>query len=355
MECMMDSRPVLVLRSVPKNHDARAVRYQTIFSDRDVHFFCKEKVFRNNFANVLYYYFKLILLGPVFVKKYKIIIASDLDCFLLTFYFSIFKKHYYFDLVDPISCTKFREYRFFAHIFDLLEFMILVSLKRSILPGIIRLDYYCDKFAFLKPFKIYANPIIIENVPVFKGKTKPLPANQEEINSIDKLRVGYFGGLAEGKGIPYLLDQASKDDRIHLHIAGHGNLDNLIEKYEGLSNITFHGGYIYDELPDLLSHIDFIWSFYEPDNRLHAYALPNKFYEANYFKKFILMNSICPQSEYVRKNNIGVVLPDNLIDNNVSLWDFVKKEFGTIKDEPNFLSKYDNYYKNINKLFLNLD
>lgn len=355
MEFMMDCRPALVIRSLPKNRDARALRYQAVFPDLDVHFFCNEKKFNNKFVNVFCFYIKLMLLGPFLINRYKVIIASDLDCFILTWYFPIFKKNYYFDLVDPIACTKFRKFGLFSNIFDLFELTILVILKRSILPGIIRLNYYFDKFPFLETFRPHINPTIIENVPVFDNAPKPSYSDQKEIKSCDKLKIGYFGGLAEGKGIEYLLDQASKDDRIELHIAGRGGLDVLVEEYNCFLNITFHGEYVYDELPDLLSNIDFIWSYYDPKNRLHAYALPNKFYEANYFKKFILMNSICPQSEFVKNNNIGIVLPDRLSDRKVSIWDFVKKKFDLLENEPNFSSEYDDYYKNVNKFFNNCD
>lgn len=343
---------LFVFRALPKIRDSRTERYESLSNDYSVILDTWEDNYRikKNGINILklskekhnkIYSYPMYLLYLFLFSLFKIknndkVICMDLDTFLPVLFGSFFKKSIiYLDIVDPIAQTKFRKVPFNI-VFDYIEYFFLKYRKFNIIPNFNRIDYYKDKLK-LKNAKF--NYIIVENVPFFNE----IILCDKNINE-DIYVIGYFGSLEKERGLIELIEYVKINPKLKLIIAGKGNLENFIKKNIQCNKIEFFGGYESKELSNLYQKVNFSWSYYSPDNFLHRYASPNKFYEHLAFKTPIIVNNLIPQSKIIKEMDSGIVI-ENILNEDTFNKLFQKLLIYDYKSEKFHLweKKYINY------------
>lgn len=312
---------LFVFRALPRIRDSRTERYETLSQDYSVTLdtwednynykrkgISKLKVSKEKYSKLYSYpmYLLYLFLFSLFeIKNKDKVICMDLDTFIPILLGSFFKKTViYFDIVDPIAQTKFRKIPFNI-VFDYIEYLFIKYRKFNIVPDTNRINYYIDKLK-LKNTKL--NYIVVENVPLF-NKSNYIKKN---IRVDSNIAIGYFGSLEKERGLVELINYVKRNNQIKLIIAGKGNLEEFIKKNVVINKIEFLGAYEASKINELYNMVDFSWSYYSPDNLLHKYASPNKYYEHLAFKTPIIINSIVPQSKIIKEINSGIVISDTL-------------------------------------------
>lgn len=176
-----------------------------------------------------------------------------------------------------------------------LEKKIFKKAKSIILPDKNRLSQLPDNF--------HNKTIIIQNTPIsIEYSTKKFNVPDNGINLI------YYGGFSNDRGINELLISAECYPDINFHFAGWGQLGELISlKAKEQPNIYFHGNLDYNEIFDLVSLMDLIYIFYNPEFAHNKVASPNKLFEALYLNIPLLVAKNTSIDEFVEKYNIGFI------------------------------------------------
>ena len=343
-----------IYRTIPIKADSRILRYEFVFKDSQKIYHTwedqKSKVVLDNHKSFVFNKGgnKIVKLVKFIIFQFwtfKTFITStknsvhlfmDIDTCLLVSPFFNFRKTI-LDIVDPISQTKFLRFSKTHKFIDKIELNIARKADLIIFPHEIRKDYY--------EFHGNFDYSIIENVPQFK-KTPSIVQRSNKVKTI-----GYFGTLDKNtRGLEYLLSLAINNPHtIKVIFGGGGALKQEIENAASLhTNIKFIGRYKHDELPFLTIKLDYYWSYYSPNIKLHEYAIPNKFYEHLQLDLPIIASRIIPQSKFIEKNNTGIIVDDLLQEQQDDLikrlYEF-KFESGVIYNLWN--EKYKGYYNKI--------
>lgn len=348
----------IVVRALPLERDSRTQRYKDYFKDDyDVEFNSWEsdytdkkrgierlKISREKNPLLLAYilYLLYLFLFSLFkIKKGDIVIAMDLDTFVPIKCAQLIKRfEIIFDIVDPISQTRFRKLSLY-NLFDKIEYCIIKSDIKVIIPSKFRINYYED--VLNKGAIGYENVYVCENVivPHFSGvKNKKFSV----LEKTKKHRIGYFGSLDDTRGIIELINYIINFTDLEIIVAGRGGLDKKLKEIKH-KQFQFVGSYSADDLNELYDYVDFVWAYYSPDVLLHYYAAPNKFYEHLAFKTPIILNSCVPQSLYITNSHSGIVINNHLDDSvfsqlvdDINMFDVKKSDFS---DWENNYSNYE--------------
>ena len=266
-----------IYRSLPLNADSRVLRYQEIYKNFDITFYSWEDEsvntrFTNNYKNIPFPFLKggnriskiiklIIFQFWTFLNYIKsnsdsVHLFMDIDTCILIFPFFKLKKTI-IDIVDPISQTKFINFPSLKTYIDRFEFFIAKRVNKVILPHKIRLDYY----EYLNKEYKFNNIQIIENVPFFENPIIPEKSFEKQ------LVIGYFGTLdKDNRGLEYLLKFVAKNLKFRLIIGGRGALEKTIQAFnDEFQNISFIGKFNHNDLPHLVSEINFYWADYAPN------------------------------------------------------------------------------------------
>lgn len=341
-----------IFRALPLKRDSRTQRYKSFFKGEikintweETYYNPKNgieklKISRSRVKKIFsypLYLLYLFLFSLLNIKNNDRVICMDLDTFIPIFLGSFWKNTtIYFDIVDPIAQTKFRNI-YGKKLFDYIEYFLIKYRSHTIIPNENRLTYYENSInKNLKKCKV----LIIENVPQL---SKLNNINRNHVNKY--FTIGYFGTLDESRGLIELIDFVSGDNDITLLIAGMGPLKDFVsKKAKDNKNIKFFGSFTIDELTSLYHQVKFSWSYYTPKIFLHKYASPNKYYEHLAFKTPMIINEFVPLSSNIKNMKSGIVIEDNL--NNSTFFD-MKNYIGNYDyNINNFLEwekKYENY------------
>lgn len=147
------------------------------------------------------------------------------------------------------------------------------------------------------------NLTIIHNSPdIIPGLAKNHPKN-------DKVKIAYIGILQDYRLLPEMVHAISEMEHVEFHIAGFGKYESYMKRAsEKYSNIFYYGKISYEDTLRLESVCDLMTAIYDPQIGNHTYAAPNKFYEALYLGKPLIMVKKTGMSEIVKKNNIGTLI-----------------------------------------------
>lgn len=319
---------VYVFRSLPLSADSRTSRNCSLFY-KDKSITCTfEKVIKSNLDSHIYCpvtktggrYLKAIkylifIMWVVYVVVFKAkrndtLLFMDLETIFLAGYFANLKGCFtIFDIVDPSAQTK-KFPKIILPIVNRFELFWANKCDLLMVPHESRLTYYQDMIN-----KTVSNEslMIVENVPSFESCNLV-----KEKSSGNSVSIGYYGTLdSNSRGIEELLSLAIDNVSVVLHVAGQGAMSKVIENMAITnSNIHFHGSFSFEELPELYSYVDFMWAYYTPENILHKYAAPNKFYEHLYFGVPMITSSIIPQARTLCQLGSGIFvdLKENSID-----------------------------------------
>lgn len=343
---------LVVFRALPIVRDSRVSRYKSLNHTYDVALNTWEdkypkvrgieklKLGRKYFPKFISYPFYLLYLFFYSLFKLKsedVAICMELDTFIPVYLGSILKNNkIYFDIVDPISQTKFKSVPF-NKLFDYLEVYILKKNKYNILPNQNRIKYYEDRLGI--PLK-NINYSIVENVPQLSKKI----VLNKNTKKKDFLTIGYFGTLEKERGLIELINYVKKTDSLKLIIAGKGKLEDYIALNKVKNKIYYMGAFNPSELNELYNRVDFIWSYYSDNIFLHQYASPNKYYEHLAFKTPIIINKIVPQSKKILNMDTGIVIGNELNSSTFNI--LLEKMMGynySYKKFSLWEAKYKNY------------
>lgn len=139
------------------------------------------------------------------------------------------------------------------------------------------------------------------------------PAHMPHMGSVqeksDKIRIAYVGILQEGRLLKEIVQAVEQMPNIELHIGGFGKYEEfMIEQATNYSNIFYYGKLSYDKTLMLENDCDLMTAIYDPAIGNHRYAAPNKFYEALYLGKPLIMVRDTGMSDVIEQEQIGVLI-----------------------------------------------
>ena len=139
--------------------------------------------------------------------------------------------------------------------------------------------------------------------------------NNFKKKSSGKYTVGYIGIVGYYEQLKMLVDIAEKLE-VHVFIAGYGIArKRLLEYVANRSHVTFYGEYNYfDEIADLYSRVDCIFSQYNTLSDNVRIALPNRLYEAACCGLPLIVSKDTALAQEVEQNELGIAVEDGNAD-----------------------------------------
>jgi len=151
----------------------------------------------------------------------------------------------------------------------------------------------------------HKRPFILENKPL----NKMIPERLNKIEN-EKIIIGIVGMLLQEKPYEALFETIKNDKRFEVHIYGKGDYKNLVEKYaRKYSNIIYFGEYnLFQDSARIYASLDILYMSYDTTNGSlnNKVALPNKLYEAMYFKVPVITSKDSYLGELVNQYKIGM-------------------------------------------------
>lgn len=241
--------------------------------------------------------FQFFIFLNLFKEKnnFKIIHCADFDTALTSYFFSkFFNKKIIYDIYDFYS-DAFKIPFLLKPLIRKLDVHLINNADAIILTS----EYRVNQIKPAKPKKI----TYIHNTPNFR--------NLE--NSLEKLShrftISYIGVLQEDRLLKEMIEIFKIEKNWILHIAGFGPLENYIqEASDNYPNINFYGSVEYNEGINISSMADLLVATYNPKIKNHKYSTPNKFYEALYLGKKIIVCKNTGIDEVVLENSLGWVI-----------------------------------------------
>lgn len=215
-------------------------------------------------------------------------------------------------------CTLFTHTstRVIMEISDLRSHTYTNGLKAKVMRYIERFMFrYVDRLIVTSPkfYDIYYNKLfrgnyfLLENKPLSNMVPSKLEKKQNK-----KVIIGIVGLLLQGRPYETLFETIKDDDRFEAHIYGKGTYQNLIENYASMyENIKYFGEYnFFQDSAKIYASLDILYMPYDTTNGSlnNKIALPNKLYEAMYFKVPIITSSGTYLGDLVEQYGIGVAI-----------------------------------------------
>lgn len=126
-----------------------------------------------------------------------------------------------------------------------------------------------------------------------------------------RFRLGFIGKVRYEKQLKMMIDAANKAD-IDVLIAGNGIcLDKIADYCSNMKNVNIYGAYDYkNEIANLYSSIDCVFSMYDTEIQNVKIALPNRLYEAALCELPIIVSAGTELAKIVETEGIGVAVRD---------------------------------------------
>lgn len=166
-------------------------------------------------------------------------------------------------------------------------------------------EYYHKMLGVKVPYIVLENKL--DMTSVYIGPT--LQTNNLPI------RIGYFGVLRCSWSWEILTNLVNMNpERFELLVAGFNmGVSNFEENISKIDNINYLGEYKSpDDLEKLYSQVDIIWACYphpeHNDEKNWEWARTNRFYEALYYNKPLIVLEKSGDSDIVKKHNLGLVI-----------------------------------------------
>jgi succinoglycan biosynthesis protein ExoL len=255
------------------------------------------KISNGNYIKRIAKYFKSIsYLKDILSKnRFDILIVNNIDTLFL---YKISTKQTTTKIIQ-ISDLRSHTYThsiksFFLKIF---EKFLFKSVDKLILTSPKFFDYYK---------KIYkGNYFLLENKPL----KDMIPEKIENRNINKKIVIGIVGQLLQINPYLTLFEKFKNNNLIEIHIHGKGKYQKTIEEYSAkYDNIFYFGEYnFFKDSAKIYSKLDLLYMPYDTTNGSlnNKVALPNKLYEAMYFKVPVITSDDSYLGELVSQLNIG--------------------------------------------------
>jgi glycosyltransferase involved in cell wall biosynthesis len=240
-----------------------------------------------------------------------------------------------FDSVIPVViAAKLKRKPVIYEIFDTYEDLIvvprtlrnfLVSVDKIFLRAakavIIVDDSRIEEFAGIPNNKV----IVIYNSP--PDLLKDLTVPNSKVNSV--FYMIYAGTLNRNRLLDTVIRAVISIDGVKLIVAGYGEVVKEIKNWavQMPEKIQFVGKISYTEVLERTVRADLLFSFYNPDIPLVKYASSNKLFEAMMCRKPILVGDGTSMADIVERENCGLVVDCNSIDE-------IRDAIVKLKDNP---------------------
>lgn len=255
------------------------------------------------------------------------------------------KVLYAFRLDMLLLINKFKDCKIIYEVADLHN--AIINKSKNIIRIIIRKLLYSVEKRATKNIHIlsitsekYYDVYFSKFIPKEKVIYMPNIPNTEYFGEYKKKAAGEFTigyiGFVRYKEQMKMLIEASKHTNVKVFFAGASDDDEIMEMSKEALNVKYYGRYNYnDEIADLYSKCDCIYSVYDTSYNNVKYALPNKLYESIYCELPILVSDGTYLGELVKEWNVGITVDPN------SVQDLVKK-IELLRDNKDFYNELVN-------------
>lgn len=255
-----------------------------------------QKGLRENWTKLIRYETRLFWWLIKNRKKYMYIHACNLDTALMAVFIGkLMRKRVVYDIYDDYAD---------CHVGGNTVYKIVKMVDRFVIK-------HCDAVIICSEKRKQQLAAMPEKLEIIHNAPDINDVNLKcfSVPKSNKLKIAYVGNLTENRLIKELVQVCSEINDVELYIGGAGALEDYIREYDAqYSNISFLGKLKYNEVLSLESQSDVIPALYDPAYKNHAYAAPNKFYEAMAFGKPTIMAHNTGMDEYVEKENTGLTI-----------------------------------------------
>lgn len=249
-----------------------------------------------------------ILLKSIFrirksLKNKDVIYAYNLDVLLISWLATLFQSgdiKIVYDVADIRSILA--EEGFVS--------MILRSLERFLLKRttviVVASPAYIDNY--FKPIqKIQGDFFVVEN-----KLEKDLSHQTETVSPITKknhVTIGYFGMLRCEKSLS-VLKQLAENSKGEIRLLLRGlflNTEDSEKEFRSLEFAKYDGPFVYpDDLHEMFANVDLVWGAHYQTQANKNWAIVNRFYQACYFKRPLIVQAGSQNARLVKHYNIGM-------------------------------------------------
>lgn len=146
---------------------------------------------------------------------------------------------------------------------------------------------------------------IIHNVP----DSVPLEESPIATDRISPRRFVYVGGLDDGRLLEELLSMFARRDDWELHIGGFGPLEQVVSRFaDENDNIVFYARVPYVDALKIEATASVLFAVYDPEIPNHKYSAPNKFYEALFVGKPIIVARGTGVDDLLEEYGVGIAI-----------------------------------------------
>lgn len=128
-------------------------------------------------------------------------------------------------------------------------------------------------------------------------------------NKSERIKIAYVGILQDYRLLKEMIHAVESRKDIELHIGGFGKYEEYIKKEaDKYDNVVFYGKLPYKNTLELENECDIMTAIYDPTIGNHKFAAPNKFYEALFLGKPLMMVKATGMSQVIQREKIGVLI-----------------------------------------------
>ncbi len=238
----------------------------------------------------LYGFFKFIK-NSIREEKPDIVIASHWDMLVLL---AIIKGKNKFKLVyENLDMPDSKN----VIIRNFLKILENLSLKKT--NGVILAS------RFFKKHYVGTNSLVYENYTFIKEVI------QQGNGEIKKKNIAFIGNVRHLDILKNLILAFKNSKLFNIHIYGSGIVKSKLEEFcnrDEISNVIFHGSYLYKDIAKIYSEIDYVWAAYPNDSFNVVHAISNKFFEVIAFNKICIFSDKTNLGKLVSSHGIGIIV-----------------------------------------------
>lgn len=225
------------------------------------------------------------------------------------------------DMLFIATLYKFINFRKIAIVYEVADLHELIlyngcDFKKKLISSFVKLieRYLCKKINLLvltsqKYYSIYYKDFISnEKVLVFPNVPDTRLFKNYQKVSHKKFTIGFIGAIRYIDQMKLLIRVAERAG-VTVLFAGNSLDDSFKDYCAQYSHVHFYGKYDYsNEISNLYTMIDCVYSVYDIENKNVKIAIPNKLYEAIYCELPIIVSENTYLAELVQSYNVGIAI-----------------------------------------------
>lgn len=276
------------LLAFPKNENHQFSNKSNLI---EINNFSSTRIFYS-YKNILFPFYTFFFLIYFRLKGFNRLHVCDEQALIFVPYVKLLFSKVVLDIYDSMYLK-----------FPFLKFIIPQSVLHKLVHLIIVTDN--DRLSLLSN-QSKKKTIVIPNYPK-KEDIIDLINLPKKIFNKNKITIGYFGSMVKDRGVEFMYNLL-KYSEIDI-ICGGWCYDEFSKKFINHSKVTYVGILEQKEIFKMLKHkIDYLVAIYPDNNLNNIYASPNKIWEASILDIPLIINSETKISNYVKKENLGLVI-----------------------------------------------